>query len=357
MKRSLAAALCLLLACAQTALASTQIKVTQLEDAQSGSTLAFFSAEPDARNDTQNDAQAEPDAAQLAAGTLIEARFAQQKALAATKRGQVVQHGSVYQDGRIASMALRWQGEQPDGSEGSTALGLTVDLATGEEIPLAALFDDAVGALAAMEAIVQDDVLDGMSDYMEYGDLLPMPTDQYFVDAHGLTVCWPEDRYRYFDGTSGSVTFYWHEIADFVGEDSPVYALAHTETPDPAGAIARLCESGALGEQVAVALGGKLGDAAQAYPLADPDYTTEALVYPLERVRGWAVEIPKYAETEEAETPVTAIRASRISLAGALTTKRTTRAQIEALLGEPQTQTQFDEDAAADALLCPGTSL
>ena len=354
MRRILAAMMAALLlpACAQAA----QIVMAVQEDEAGGSRLAVFSAAADTI-DTVPGQETPLDAVMMAIDAQIEARFAQQKAQVAVNRGTVMQTGSVWQDGKTASMALTWQGEQADGSDGCASMGLTVNLKTGEEILLSQLFSDWDGALAAMETIITDDVLDGMSDYMEYAELLPMPTDNYAFDDFGLTVYWPEDRYRYFDGTSGSVTFYWHELADFIGEESPVYALAHPDVPYSTSEIEALCMSGSVTRMQTPELGEKLGDVAVWYRMADPDYTTDALVYPLERMRGFAVEIPKYAETEEDETPISAIRASRVSMAGLLTTGKTTDTEGLALLGEPAREQAYDEDAAFDAMLPPGRSL
>lgn len=354
MRRILAAMMAALLlpACAQAA----QIVMAVQEDEAGGSRLAVFSAAADTI-DTVPGQETQPDAVMMAIDAQIEARFAQQKAQVAVNRGTVMQTGSVWQDGKTASMALTWQGEQADGSDGCASMGLTVNLKTGEEILLSQLFSDWDGALAAMETIITDDVLDGMSDYMEYAELLPMPTDNYAFDDFGLTVYWPEDRYRYFDGTSGSVTFYWHDLAGFIGEESPVYALAHPDVPYSTSEIEALCMSGSVTRMQTPELGEKLGDVAVWYRLADPDYTTDALVYPLERMRGFAVEIPKYAETEEDETPISAIRASRVSMAGLLTTGKTTDTEVLALLGEPAREQAYDEDAAFDAMLPPGRSL
>ena len=335
---------------------AAQIAMAIESDDAGGNTLVVFSVQAD-EDDTVPGQQTQPDAVMLAIDAQIEARFAQQKAQMAIRRGTVTQTGSLWQDGKTASMALVWQGEQADGGYGCTALGLNLDLETGEEILLEQLFSDWDGALLRMEAIVADDVVDGMSDYMEYGDLLPMPTENYSVDAYGLTVYWPEDRYRYFDGTSGSVTFYWHELSDFIGEDSPVYALACPDVAYDVSQIEALCMSGEVTSMLSLKLGELLGDAAGRYRLADPDYTTDALVYPLERVRGFAVEIPKYAETEEEQTPISAIRASRVSMAGLLTAGKTTEAELIALLGEPDQEIVLDEDDALDAMLEPGTSL
>ena len=354
MRRILAAMMAALLlpACAQAA----QIVMAVQEDEAGGSRLAVFSAAADTI-DTVPGQETQPDAVMMAIDAQIEARFAQQKAQVAVNRGTVMQTGSVWQDGKTASMALTWQGEQADGSDGCASMGLAVNLETVEEILLPQLFSDWDGAQAAMETIITDDVLDGMSDYMEYAELLPMPTDNYAFDDFGLTVYWPEDRYRYFDGTSGSVTFYWHELADFIGEESPVYALAHPDVPYSTSEIEALCMSGSVTRMQTPELGEKLGDVAVWYRMADPDYTTDALVYPLERMRGFAVEIPKYAETEEDETPISAIRASRVSMAGLLTTGKTTDTEVLALLGEPAREQAYDEDAAFDAMLPPGRSL
>ena len=352
MKRFLAALMLALLvpACAS----ALEIKVTEIADAASESVIALFSAEPDAV-DVVPGKETEPDAVQMAITAKIEERFGQLKAFTAMNRGSVKQTGSVWQDGKTASMALIWQGEQTDGTEGCMGAGLTVNLETGEEITLEALFADYDGAASAMETIITDDVLDSMSDYMEYAELLPMPVDNFSVNEHGLTVYWPEDRYRYFDGTSGSLMFYWHELADYIGEDSPVYALAHPDVPYSRSGIETLCFGGALTQMLPIELGELLGGIA--YPLADPDYTTDALFFPLERVRGFGVEIPKYAETVEEETPISAIRASRISFGNLLTTGKTTDAEAIALLGEPEKESARAEEAAFDAMLDPGRSL
>ena len=69
--------------------------------------------------------------------------------------------------------------------------------------------------------IIENDVLSQLSDYMEYSELLPMPRDNYAIDAYGLTVFYPDDSYRYFDEQSGAVQFAWYELADYIGEEQP----------------------------------------------------------------------------------------------------------------------------------------
>ena len=345
MKRFLAA---LALALCLPACALGEIAMTQLADAGSGSTLVAFEI---AQDHTLSDM------VRMALEMQIEARFAQKAVLSMLDRAgaQIAQEGFLWQDGSLVSMARTWQGEQQNGRDGSSAACLTVSLETGFEIYMDELFADFDGAVAAMEAIIEADVLAGMNAYMENTDLLPMPTNSFFVDETGLTVFYPQERYSYFDGTSGSVTFYWHEIADYIGENSPVYALSRPQE-NSAEAIRNTADG--FGHAY-LALGKSLGEAMEPCTLTDePDYTANAIVYGSgdARLRGVSVEIPKYAETAPADTPISALRHSCVSFHG-LTTGKSTKEDILALLGEPDAALVYSEDAAYDALLVPGESL
>ena len=338
----------LLLALMLPACAAAEITMTELADADSGSTLVAFET---AQDGTLSDM------VKMALDMQIEARFAQKAALSVLERAgaSIAQEGRLYQDDHIASMARTWQGEQQNGRDGSSAAALTVSLETGFELYMDELFSDYEGAVAAMEAIIAADVLDGMNAYMENTDLLPMPTNSYFVDETGLTVYYPQERYSYFDGRSGSVTFFWHEIAEYIGEDSPVYTLSR---PKVADAEAIRSADGSFGGELPY-LGMLLGEAMEAFDLTDePDYTTDAVLYSTgdERLRGVSVEIPKYVETDPENTPISAVRVSRASFYG-LTTGKSTREKIVALLGEPDAVIAYGEGAAYDALLSPGESL
>ena len=323
---------------------------------ENGSQLVVFSAQADMPQAAPGK-NAPADPVLMAINMQLEIRFAQEQARKAAARADVPvrQEGGVYQDGKIASMWRTWQGEQADGREGSSAAALTVNLETGMEIYLDELFSDPEAAAAAMEAIISEEILAEMGDYMEYSDLLLMPTNCYSVDEAGLTVYWPQDSYRYFDGTSGSVTFLWHEIAAYIGEDSPVYALSRPQEVN----ISELRYDVALGsfhDVLNVSLYEALEDVQRRVALGDPDYTTDALVYPLERVRGFSLEVPKYADTPEDEERVSAIRAACISNHG-LTTGVTTVEEVYAILGAPDQAVLYDEETAMDALLEPGESL
>ena len=358
MKRLTAILMMLSLAFPAGALAELEVNMEQKEENESA-LVVFSAAEVQAAETTAAPGET-PDPAPLMANGLIEAKFEQAKAAQLTQRAgaEIRQSGEVRTFGNVASLVLHWDGTQADGTAGSAVRALALDLTTGEEIRLEQLFDDADAAIDAMERIIEEDVLPDLSDYMEYSELLPMPRDNYAVDEYGLTVYYPDDSYRYFDEQSGAVQFAWYELADYIGEDSPVYVLAHAQ--GDLTALADAAKDGKLpGPMTQAAVGQKLGEALDAYTLlTDPDYTKDSRVYLFEEasLRGWAVEIPKYAETDEAETPISAVRTTRADVCG-LTVGKTTKDELTALLGEPRETRAYDADDAADRMLEAGESL
>ena len=308
--------------------------------------------------DTALDAVEDPVAALNA---LIRERLGVDEAMQVSQRAgaQIMQTARVYDDGKLASIALLWEGTQADGLDGCSVRTLALDLATGGEIGFDALFDDPAAAVSHMEAIIGAEIVDGLSVYMEYADLLPMPQNCFSFDENGLTVYYPEERYRYFDEKSGAVHFAWFEIAAWIGEESPVYALSRAQEADGDALVEQLSTGRFPGAMGAAAVGDGLGDVlGRLTLLADPDYTDSAKVYLFEEpeLRGFAVEIPKYAETADADTPVSAIRCARIAMYG-LETGASLRSDVLALLGEPSAFLTYDGGDAADAMLEPGESV
>ena len=135
--------------------------------------------------------------------------------------------------------------------------------------------------------------------------------------------------------------------------------LLDVETADM-NALADAAQNGRLpGPMERAAIGQKLGEVLSAYTLlTDPDYTKDSQVYLFEEaaLRGWAVEIPKYAETDEADTPISAIRTTRADICG-LTIGKTTKDELIERLGEPKETRSYDADSAADRMLEAGESL
>lgn len=284
----------------------------------------------------------------------IEARFAQSRAETSFKMAQlrkmtdemfISQKAKLFETPDVYSLSLLWRGEQEDGRDGCSWRTMTLDRHTGEEITLESLFTDADAAFALMEEIISEDVLDGISDYVEFADLLPMPRDCWSLDETGITVYWQDDVYRTLDGLAGSVHFMWQErgLNTYVAPESCAYALA---TAQDDVSVAERAGRGMLENFTGFALGETLETLAGPYAMnedADNTRTSKVFFFEDAALRGWSLEIPKYAETEDEDTPVTAIRSSRISAFG-LTTGVSTQQDALQLLGEAAQKQVYGED-------------
>ena len=335
-------------------IASADVRIDLSQQADGGNQIVTFKASPGTPESTELAALVQAELDRLFEQSDALKRFAR----VLGRGGETVIHeqGMLYSSGRFISMLLVRDGQQADGSKGSRPVSLCIHPETAQPIQLMDLFRNPEEARARLSEMVERDILPTLSDYLEYADLLPVPENCFFLDADGLTIYYDDQHYRTFSGACGAVSFAWYEIEDLISPDGP--AGTFTVLPD-AAALWADASAGFFGNVFPVHLGDKLGDVLTIYPrLRDPDYTRNAKVYLFESapLRGFSVEIPKYAFTEDMDTPVSAIRASRISFHG-LKTGWTGREEIVALLGEPESVRAYDEQTAEDMLMVPGESL
>lgn len=266
---------------------------------------------------------------------------------------------AVYQKGDVLSVAVSRRGEQADGSLGDSVTAMVFDLKTGDRIPLEALFADPQASLGAMEGIIETEIGGSLNAYMENAKITPMPRDNYSIDARGVTVYYPASQYSMVSGSAGACQFYFYELEDGLSELGKTLSAAE-ETADAAKGIRDAVSAGAFPNWVAdVKLGEPIGTYMKKYTqLTDPDYTLESRVYLFEepQLRGMSLETWLYAECEEEEAPLTAIRAARIDLFG-IRPGISTLAECEKLLGAPDGRATLDENDAVDLMLEPGDSL
>lgn len=177
--------------------------------------------------------------------------------------------------------------------------------------------------------------------------------------ALGITVYYPASQYSMVSGSAGACQFYYYELEDGLSELGKAL-FASEETADAAKGIRDAVAAGSFPNWVAdVKLGEPIGTYMKEYTLlTDPDYTLESRVYLFEepQLRGMSLETWLYAECEEEEAPLTAIRAARIDLFG-IRPGISTLAECEKLLGAPDGRVTRDEDDAVDLMLEPGDSL
>lgn len=267
---------------------------------------------------------------------------------------------TVYRVGNVLSVAVSRTGEQADGSIGHSVTALVFDLMTGDPVALDALFADPEAAYAHMEAVLQEELGESMNAYTDNASVLPMPRDNYALDALGLTVYYAPSQYTTVSGRAGAFHFYYYELEPYLSELGQALTAREEDGQDAAAAIREAVAQGAFPNWIeGVRLGEPIGAYLDAYTLAaDPDYTLESRVYLFSepQLRGLSLETWLYAECAEEEAPVTAIRASRIDLFG-LRPGVTTLAECEQLLGTPDGRTLRDADDAYNMMLEEGESL
>lgn len=267
---------------------------------------------------------------------------------------------TVYRSGNVLSVSTSRTGEQADGSIGHSVTALVFDLTTGEPVAMDALLADPEAAYAQMEAILQEELGESMNAYTDNASVLPMPRDNYALDAQGLTVYYPASQYTTVSGQVGAFHFYYYELEPLLSELGKALTAREEGVQDAATAIREAIAQGAFPNWIeGVKLGEPIGTYLDAYTLAaDPDYTLESRVYLFSepQLRGLSLETWLYAECAEEEAPVTAIRASRIDLFG-LRPGVTTLAECEQLLGVPDGRTMRDADDAYNMMLQEGESL
>ena len=293
---------------------------------------------------------------------ILDGRFSQNEAKAIFDRAVSRQEEKIRQKAYLGetegcfSMALRWNGEQPDGIRGSKIVSYAIDTKTGTEQHMSDLFLQKAEYLDRLNEIVEQDVLPGLSDYLEFSELLPVPEDCFYFDESGITVFYEEDRYRYFSGDAGAIHFAWFEVADLLNPEGP--AGPYSASKEEESVLLEQASQGTL-PGLPFRIGDTLGQVLANWPeLSDPDYTRDAKLYLFEdaRLRGAGVEIAKYADTEEEDTPLCTVRTKRLR-AGQLTTGWTGRDDIVALLGDPSFTYVYDEQTAEDMFTVPGESL
>lgn len=267
---------------------------------------------------------------------------------------------TVYRAGNVLSVTTSRTGEQADGSIGHSVTALVFDLTTGDPIGMDALFADPEAAYAQMKAMLMEELGESMNAYTDNASVLPMPRDNYALDALGLTVYYAPSQYTTVSGQAGAFHFYYYELEPYLSELGQALAAREEGTQDAAAAIREAIAQGTFPNWIeGVKLGEPIGTYLEAYTLAaDPDYTLESRVYVFSepQLRGLALETWLYAECAEEEAPVTAIRASRIDLFG-LRPGVTTLAECEQLLGTPDGRTLRDADDAYNMMLEEGESL
>lgn len=239
---------------------------------------------------------------------------------------------------------------------------VTLDLATGEAIPLAAIFTDEGEARALLETLLMEQVAPEQSIHLAAGNLLPLP-ETFRITPEGLTLCYPIDQFRTLSDKAGTVTFLWTELRDVLDltEGSPLQALGVPGTLafDEANARERLAGAIAHGgfPGIPATIGQSVKELTDRYAqLTDNELCEAGRMFILEDGAFRSVYLITDQLTDSWDkSAVNIIRADRLNLCG-LCTGYTTLDAWRSALGAPDASVTTTAESAESWRIEPGTS-
>ena len=270
--------------------------------------------------------------------------------------GLQVSYQVTWQGEGILSLVMDARGKMPNRREGQSWTPFTWWVETGERVTLSDLFEDSQGALAAMEELISQSV--SLSEYVENGEVLPLPETAFTLDETGITFYYDGEQLQYLSGVSGSCHFFWSELSSWLKEEwIPVWLPEMTMTlEEQAEIIARWAEAGKLpGFQVA--LGDSMEEVVNLYTLTrEPDVFPGGRYFEMEAALCRDVRlISDSMESGWEHSVLEGIQLRRGGLPG-LIIGTSTRAQVLLLLGEPAESICYSSGMAFDYDLPEGIS-
>ena len=239
---------------------------------------------------------------------------------------------------------------------------VSIDLQTGQKILLDQLFTNVEAAIAQMEAICQERVEPNVSSYLESGQVLPLPLNEFYLTGEDITFYYPADQFSYFSGYCGSVTFFYYELKEHLDTSATGLLAALGALEDltvKANTKERIVETVAAGclPGIAPQLGDPLMPWLEKYRLlSDPDYYPGGRFFQMEAGQMRDVWLLTDALTDDYHNSlVLGLRADRVNLFG-VQPGVTLREECTALLGQPGSSVSLNDYDAADYLLPAGVS-
>ncbi len=262
----------------------------------------------------------------------------------------------------VFSTVISAYGVMENGRSGQNYAALAFDLATGTPLTLSDLFSDPDAAAQRMVAILEDTWLDELSDYLVNAELSPLPTDNFYLDADGITFYYPASQFALLSGYCGAAQFNYDELADFLIPDAealPARLGALPAVLTDAEIKAKVEQSAAAGElpHVRAKLGDGMTNVINNYRLLrTPDQYPGGRYFQLEAPMFRQVLVLSDALTSGyANSVVEGLMSFRADLYG-LRAGVTPRERWLQVLGEPETTVEFGDDLAYDYGLPVGTA-
>ncbi len=230
---------------------------------------------------------------------------------------------------------------------------VTIDLTTGEIIPLDSLFADAAAARAMIEAYLAEQVAPELSAHLASGALTPLP-EVFSIAPEGLTLHYPIEQFRTLSDRAGTVVLRWYELEGLLAPW--VQEAVSPAEPTTLDTLTALTAEGSL-PGLPVTLDEPMQEVIDRHRLLnDPDIYEGGRMIALEDGAFRHAFVLTDALTESFDrSTVQGLRADRMQL-GSLITGVTTLAEWRAALGEPESTLTVDAERADAWRIVPGTS-
>lgn len=268
--------------------------------------------------------------------------------------------GSAFQRENILSIVLSVRGMWDDPLIRQRYYTFNFDLQSGQPITLSSLMEAPETAFSQMEQIItRETEKEDFNAYLENTQVLPMPRDQFSLDAHALTVYYSASQYSMISGTSGAFRFLYYEIESLLSLENPVTEIL-TELilrpEDPAAQVFRDIEAGQL-PGIPAQIGQELQAYLDAYQvLREPDITLLERLYQFESPLMQQTWLGSEVYLDEGAAPtVISIRTEQLDLYG-LRPGVSTLEDVVLMLGDPDARQTLDENGSFDMLLPVGES-
>lgn len=255
----------------------------------------------------------------------------------------------------VLAVRIAASGRIGPGRPGHRVTAMAYELATGKALGMEDLFTDPALAQEQMELMIEQQVMPELSDYLDASGLLPVPTDNYYLNESGMTFYYPTEQMTFLSGQPASVSFLYSELTPWlkVEEGSALASLVnHATKLDQVGAkgLLALAAQGQL-PGIPVKLHDDTAQVLAAFPpMADADAFPGGEKYLPEegRFRDTALIV----STSE-PSRIIGILSRRTNVFG-LVTGLTVRADATALYGQPLASLPMDADLASLYGLQPG---
>ena len=258
---------------------------------------------------------------------------------------------------RFLSLVLSAKGRMPAGRPGQKWYPFVFDLLGGGRLDFGSLFPEGCGAEERIEAYIEAELEENLSDYMENRELFPVPYDRFAICGQGLLFFYDYAQLSFLSGYSGQILIPWHILEGIPGSGDPDWRTAAAEmrtVPDgaPGAVILAAAAEGSI-PGLPLQIGTPLDTLLESFrSAADPGYWYGGNSYETEDARLYRTLLL----TDEKEEALTGIWTGQVNMAG-LITGISTLEECAIRLGPPDRLLETDDNSLYAPLFGAGTAL